>query len=98
MGWRIHFYKEKDTSYLILALFAAQFIIPFASAKFATEGKDKQRTYAKLIIFVSEYSLFQRQDAAESDLGYDYAVVQIEVSVEMDWLSFLVVSHITYSV
>lgn len=47
---------------------------------------------------MSEYSLFERQEAVQSDLGYDYTVVQIEVSVEMDWASFSVVSHITYSV
>lgn len=46
---------------------------------------------------MSAYSLFERQEAAQSDLGYDYTVVQIEVSVEMDWASFSVVSHITYS-
>lgn len=47
---------------------------------------------------MSEYSLFERQETVQSDLGYDYTVVQIEVSVEMDWASFSVVSHITYSV
>lgn len=47
---------------------------------------------------MSEYSLFERQETVQSDLGYDYTVVQIEVSVEMDWASFPLVSHITYSV
>lgn len=47
---------------------------------------------------MSEYSLFERQETVQSDLGYDYTVVQIEVSVEMDWASFSVVSHITYAV
>ena len=47
---------------------------------------------------MSEYSLFERQEAVQSDLGYDYTVVQIEVSVEMYWASFSVVSLITYSV
>lgn len=47
---------------------------------------------------MSEYSLFGRQETVQSDLGYDYTVVQIEVSVEMDWASFSVVSHITYAV
>lgn len=46
---------------------------------------------------MSEYSLFERQETVQSDLGYDYTVVQIEVSVEMDWASFALVSHITYS-
>lgn len=46
---------------------------------------------------MSEYSLFERQETVPSDLAYDYTVVQIEVSVEMDWVSFLGVSHITYS-
>lgn len=45
---------------------------------------------------MSEYSLFERQETVQSDLGYDYTIVQIEVSVEMDWVSFSVVSHITY--
>lgn len=47
---------------------------------------------------MSEYSLFERKETVQSDLGYDYTVVQIEVSVEMDWASFSVVSHITYFV
>lgn len=47
---------------------------------------------------MSEYSLVERRETVQSDLGYDYTVVQIEVSVEMDWASFAVVSHITYSV
>lgn len=46
---------------------------------------------------MSKYSLFERQETVQSDLGSDYSVVQIEVSVEMDWASFSVVSHITYS-
>lgn len=49
-------------------------------SKFANRSEDRERTYAKLIIFVSEYSLFERQETVPSDLGYDYTVVQIEVS------------------
>lgn len=91
-------FKNGDSSYLLIQEpFATNFHSTFASEKFANKGKDRQRTYAKLIIFVSAYSLFERQEAAQSDLGYDYTVVQIEVSVEMDWASFSVVSHITYS-
>lgn len=91
------FKKGDGSNLLIQAPFPTNFLNTFASEKFANKGKDRQRTYAKLIIFVSEYSLFERQETVQSDLGYDYTVVQIEVSVEMDWASFSVVSHITYA-
>lgn len=76
-------FKKRDRSNLLIqAPFTTNFLNTFASEKFANKGKDRQRTYAKPIIFVSEYSVFERQETAQSDLGCDYTVVQVEVSVE----------------
>ena len=45
---------------------------------------------------MSEYSLFERQETVPSDLGYDYTVVQIEVSWKwIGWASRLSVISLT---